>query len=194
MYGPEYVNILIRKFFGGNSMIEPWQVREALRSRLGSFLVDEPGFAEPLSSVLNAYASYRDSFADLASRVEDTLFNTLYNHLGSGMSVRMDNGSLRRVRTAELRDAADDIMGVFFEQLKVYSVNYDALHSYMMESGSFSAMKTLYLHYADLMPSEERTLLARVIKGARPQSEWEEWLLPENKNGTGTASRRIYNE
>ena len=36
-------------------MIESWHVREALRSRLGSSLVDEPGFADPLAAVLSSY-------------------------------------------------------------------------------------------------------------------------------------------
>ena len=38
-------------------MIESWHVREALRSRLGSSLVDEPGFADPLAAVLSSYVS-----------------------------------------------------------------------------------------------------------------------------------------
>ena len=40
-------------------MIESWHVREALRSRLGSSLVDEPGFADPLAAVLSSYVSYK---------------------------------------------------------------------------------------------------------------------------------------
>ena len=108
-------------------MIESWHIREALRSRLGSLLVDEPGFADPLAAVLRSYLSYKDTFASLASRVEDTLFNLLYDRLGPSMSVRMNDGSFRRIRTNELKDAADDVMGVLFDQLKVYSVSYQAL-------------------------------------------------------------------
>ena len=78
-------------------MIESWHVREALRSRLGSSLVDEPGFADPLAAVLRSYLSYKDTFASLASRVEDTLFNLLYDRLGPSMSVRMNDGSFRRI-------------------------------------------------------------------------------------------------
>lgn len=161
-------------------MIESWHVREALRSRLGSSLVDEPGFADPLAAVLGSYASYKDTFSDLAARVEDKLFNMLYDRLGSAMTVRMDDGSFRRVRTSELKDAADDVMGVFFDRLKVYSVNYETLQAYMMESGSFAAMRTLYTRFGPCMTSEEKRVLARVIRDARPRSEWEEWLRDEN--------------
>ena len=161
-------------------MIESWHVREALRSRLGSSLVDEPGFADPLADVLRSYASYKDTFAELAARVENTLFNMLYDRLGSSMSVRMNDGSFRRIRSGEFRDAADDVMGVFFDQLKVYSVSYESLHSYVMEAGSFSAMRVLYTKFGSLMPAGERQVLARVIREARPASEWREWLSDDD--------------
>ena len=157
-------------------MIESWHIRETLRSRLGSSLVDEPGFADPLAVLLREYAPYKDTFADLASKVEDQLFNMLYERLGPSMSVRMSDGSSRRVRTAELKDAADDVMGVLFDELKVYSVSYEALQAYVMESGSFSAMRTLYLRYGDFMSPGEKQVLARVIQGARPDSFWRDWL------------------
>ena len=157
-------------------MIESWHIRETLRSRLGSSLVDEPGFADPLAVLLREYAPYKDTFADLASKVEDQLFNMLYERLGPSMSVRMSDGSSRRVRTAELKDAADDVMGVLFDELKVYSVSYEALQAYVMESGSFSAMKTLYLRYGNFMSPGEKQVLARVIQGARPDSFWRDWL------------------
>ena len=165
-------------------MIESWHVREALRSRLGSSLVDEPGFADPLAEVLRSYASWKDTFANLAARVEDTLFNLLYDRLGPAMSVRMNNGTSRRIRTSELRDAADDVMGVFFDQLKVYSVNYEALQAYVLESGSFAAMRVLYTRYSGLMTAEERKYLAKVIRNARPSSDWVEWL-PDDSGISG---------
>ncbi len=157
-------------------MIESWHVREVLRSRLGSALVDEPGFAEPLADILRSYASYKDTFESLAEKVEDKLFNMLYDRLGSSMSVRMNDGTLRRVHTTELKDAADDVMGVFFDQLKVYSVNYEALQSYVMKSGSFSAMRVLYTRYGEMLSAGEKQVLARVIRDSRPQAEWKEWL------------------
>ena len=157
-------------------MIESWHIREVLRARLGSLMVDEPGFCDPLADLLRSYASYKDTFASLAARVEDTLFNMLYNRLGSSMSARMNDGSLRRIRTAELKDAADDVMGVLFGSMKVYSVSYDALHAYAMESGSFAAMKSLYTRFRDYMSPDERRLLGRVIRDSRPRADWEEWM------------------
>lgn len=170
-------------------MIESWHIREVLRSRLGSSLVDEPGFSDPLADLLRSYASYKDTFSSLASRVEDTLFNMLYNRLGPSMSVRMNDGSSRRVHTCELKDAADDVMGVLFESLKVYSVSFNTLQTYAMESGSFSAMRTLWIRFGDFMTPEEKTILARVIRNARPRSEWKDWLPGNSESVSGSVKQ-----
>ena len=75
-------------------------------------------------------------------------------------------------------------MGVLFDQMKVYSVSYEALQAYVLESGSFSAMRSLYTRYREFMSGEERRVLARVIREARPRSEWEEWL-PDDYSPAG---------
>ena len=157
-------------------MIEAWHVREVLRPRFGSALMEEPGVTDMIVALLNSYASYKDTFADMALRVEDTLFNMLYDHLGPSMTVRMDNSGTRRIRTSELKDASDDVMGLLFDQMKVYSVNYESIHSYCIESGSVSAMRVLYTRFRDFLPDSERRIIARIIHDSRPNEEWESWL------------------
>ena len=162
-------------------MIESWLVGDALRSRFGSALADTPGIWDKAAALLQNYAPYKDTFDSLAVRLEDALFNAVYEQLGPSMGAQMDDGTVRRIRTSELKDAADDVMGVLFEQLKVYSVTYDALHSYCMSTGSFSAMRVLYTKYAGFMPASERKILARIIRDSRPKAQWETWLDPEDR-------------
>ena len=161
-------------------MIEAWHIREALRSRFGSALADTPGIWNRTAAVLQSYAPYRDTFSDLAVRLEDALFNTVYEQLGPSMGAHMDDGTVRRIRTAELKDAADDVLGVLFDELKVYSVTYESLREYFMTAGSFAAMRVLYTRYAGFMPAGERKILARIIRDSRPRNEWEGWLDPED--------------
>ena len=162
-------------------MIEAWHVREALRSRFGSALVDRPGIWDRAASLLQRYAPYRDTFESLAAQLEDVIFNTVYEQLGPSMGARMEDGSVRRIRSAEMKDAADDVMGILFDNLKVYSVNYEALHEYCMATGSFAALRVLYTRYAAFMSAEERKIVARVIRDSRPRVQWEEWLDPEDR-------------
>ena len=168
-------------FVGGIVMIESWHVREALRSRFGSALVDIPGIWDSTAVILQKYAPYRDTFHELAARLEDVIFNTVYEQLGPSMGARMDDGTVRRIRSAELKDAADDVMGVLFDNLKVYSVTYDSLHDYFMSVGSFAAMRVLYTRYTEFMPAPERKLLARIIRDSRPRKDWENWMDPEDR-------------
>lgn len=159
-------------------MIEDWHIREVLRPRFGSALLDEPGITDRTAALLRSYASYKDTYADMASRLEDTLFNMLYDHLGPSMTARMDDGTTRRIRTAELKDAADDVLGILFDQLRVYSVHYDSIHAYCMEYGSFSAMRVLYTRYRDFLPVSERKIIARIVRSSRPAADWESWIDP----------------
>ena len=154
----------MKQFFGGISMIESWHVREALRSRFGSALADIPGVWDRAAALLQNYAPYRDTFSGLAARLEDVLFNTVYEQLGPSMGAQMDDGTVRRIRSAELKDAADDVMGVLFENLKVYSVTFHSLHEYAMKAGSLSAMRILYTRYAEFMTEPEREIIARVLR------------------------------
>ena len=161
-------------------MIEARQIGDALRYRFGSSLAEESGIWDRAVTVLRGYAAYRDTFDDLAVRLEDAVFNALYEHLGPSMGAKMDDGTVRRIRMPELKDAADDVMGVLFDTLKVYSVTYDSLHDYSMRTGSVAAMRVLYTRFRDFMPSSERRIMARIIRDSRPRSWWADWLDPED--------------
>ena len=162
-------------------MIESWHVADALRSRFGTALADTPGIWDRAAALLQNYAPYKDTFDSLAAGLEDALFNIVYEQLGPSMGAQMEDGSVRRIRSAEMKDAADDVMGVLFDRLKVYSVNYEALHEYCMATGSFAALRVLYTRYADFMSPGERKIIARVIRDSRPREQWEEWLDPEDR-------------
>ena len=144
--------------------ISEWQVREALRPHLGSALVEQTPLARQAASVLRGYAPYRDTLEELEARLESCLFDELYNALGDHMTVRLDDGRIVRIRMRQLPELADEAMGVLFESLQVYSVNYRTLKDYSMRAGSLSAMRVLYEKYAEFQSEEERELLARVIR------------------------------
>ncbi len=159
-------------------MFEAWQVREALRSRFGSALVDQPGFADPPAAILSRFEPDGTPFHELAAALEDSLFNGLYEHLGPSMTAVMDDGSIRRIRTGELAEAADDVMGVLFDTLNVDTAHYTSLHAYCMVTGSFSALRVLYTRFRDLTPPSERAVFARIIRENWPRSRWETGLFP----------------
>ena len=162
-------------------MIESWHVREALRFRFGSALVDRPGIWDKTAALLRRYAPYRDTFESLAEQVEDAVFNAVYEQLGPSMGAVMEDGSVRRILSSEMKDAADDVMGVLFDSLKVYSVSYEALYAYWLSAGSFAALRVLYTRYTDFVSPSDRKIMARIIRDMRPREVWESFLAPEDQ-------------
>ena len=157
-------------------MIDEALVRETLRESLGSALAEDAAFCGGVTRLLRSYAPYKDTFAGLARRVEDYLFNALYERLGPGMSVQLDDGVRRMVRMADLPALADQALYPFFASLKPYSVNYEHLHAYWMETGSFAAMRALYCSFADFLPVQDQRLIERVVKENPPAGRQAAWL------------------
>ena len=157
-------------------MITPEKVQDALRIRLGSTLVDSPGFGEGAARVLRGWSSGRESFASLSRRMEDYLFNALYERLGPGMTLRLEGGIVRRFLMSELPEAADEAMFPLFDSLTPYSVHYDLLHAYWMESGSCAAMRALYLNFQEYLPLREREMIERIVRENIPVSRQDAWF------------------
>ena len=136
------------------------QVRDALRPHLGSDVVEHTTLCDGALRVLLRYAPYRDTLDMLSKRVESYLFDTLYDYLGDSMTVLLDNGQLVRIHMRELPMLADEVMGVLFRSMQVYSITYEKLRDYAMRSGSLCAMRTLRERFGSFLSPEERTLSA----------------------------------
>ena len=108
--------------------------------------------------------------------MESYLFDTLYGYLGDDMTVKTDSGELRRIRMRELPQLADDVMGVLFDSMQVYSITYTKLKDYSLHAGSLSAMRVLYQKFDAFQPPEEKELIARIIRDNYPPEHYASWL------------------
>ena len=151
-------------------------VRDALRNCFGSSMAEDPALVDGALRLLSSFVSGRDSFADLSRRMEDFLFNALYDRLGPGMTLRTDGGAALRIRLSDLPRLADEMLYPLFASLKPWSVHYERLHAWWMESGSFSAMRALYLHFSDFLPSQDRVLIERVVQENIPPARQAAWF------------------
>ncbi len=159
--------------------ISTYSVKCALRPYLGSDMVDATPIAEEAAHALRSYAPYKDTLEDLALRVANALFDVLYSTLGPRMTIRLDNGQLVRIRMDDLPFLADAVLGVMFEGMTVYSVNFQNLKDYSLRTGSLSAMRVLYQKYDDFQSQEEKALMARIIRDNHPRERYQSWLKDE---------------
>ena len=156
--------------------ISTYNVKCALRPYLGSDMVDATSIAEEAAHALRSYAPYKETLEDLALRVANALFDVLYSVLGPRMTIRLDNGDLVRIRMDDLPFLADAVLGVMFDGMTVYSVNFQNLKDYSLRTGSLSAMRVLYQKYDDFQSQEEKDLMARIIRDNHPRERYATWL------------------
>lgn len=159
-----------------SAAISTYHVKRALQPFLGSELVDATSIAEEAAHVLRSYVPYRESLEQLAQRVTDALFNGLYASLGPHMRIRLDSGEITRIRMQDLPDVADAVMGVLFDGMTVYSVSFQTLKDYSLRTGSLSAMRVLYQKYDEFQSSEEKALMAQIIRDSHPRARYAAWL------------------
>lgn len=158
------------------AVISQREVEKVLRPWLGSYLVEETGIAGEAAHLLRSYAPYREDFQGLQKRLESFLFACLHSLLGSAMTVTRDDGHLMRIYVADLEYIADDLMGVLFDSLSPYSVNFEALKAHSMQTGSLNAMRVLYQKYDAFQPPGEKALMARIIRENNPEWRYKYWL------------------
>lgn len=156
--------------------ISTYNVKCALRPYLGSDMVDATPIAEEAAHALRSYAPYKETLEDLALRVANALFDVLYSVLGPRMTIRLDNGDMVRIRMDDLPFLADAVLGVMFDGMTVYSVNFQNLKDYSLRTGSLSAMRVLYQKYDDFQSQEEKDLMARIIRDNHPRERYATWL------------------
>ena len=152
------------------------QVRAALQPLLGSGITLGTPLCTELAEAMRSFVSFRETYDDLAERMQSIVFNTLYETLGERMTLRLDDGRQTRIRMSDIPLIADEALGVMFDHLDVYLVSFTKLKEYSMRSGSLSAMRVLYQRFSGYQTPEEQALMIRIIKENNPPERYRSWL------------------
>lgn len=157
-------------------MISPDLILFTVKERFGSALAESPGFVEELARVLRGYVPYRDTLSSFSRKLEDCLFNALYERLGPEMTIQRDDGTVYRIYISDLPSLADDMLFPLFASFPSTFMHYCHLHDYWMETGSFSAMRALYLCFQRFLPSQEAALIRRIVQENLPIAQQKSWF------------------
>lgn len=155
-------------------------VVDALRPWVGSLIAENTQLAPGAAEILRSYAPYKESTKQLAKRLDSYLFTALHTLLGRSMTITLDDGRDVRLFVSNLVYIADDMLGVLFQSLSPYSVNYLMLKEYSMTHESLAALRVLYQKYDDFQPPEEKTLIARIVRQSYPAWRYERWLKEDD--------------
>ncbi|MDD6049683.1 MAG: hypothetical protein PUC00_00175 [Clostridiales bacterium] len=151
-------------------------VRAALEPLLGTRFVSITPLCENATHCLSLYAPSCMTLEDMFTRVRECIFGDLYEALGPGMLLTLENGVRLRLRMMDIDTLADEALGVLMDALPGDQLPLEFLRGYALQSGRLCAMRVLLQRYGAGMPSLEREMLSRIIRENFPADRYAAWL------------------
>ena len=158
-------------------MVSEQQVFHLLSPWLGSALLRvRPQIVTETQKRLNAFVSARDKAADLRNSLEGYLYSAVRSVTEGDMRVLLDSGTVIKMESDDFPVLADELLYLIFDQFPTDAHHLMLLRDYSLRENSLSAIRALYLRFADYETEEERKTLARVARQSHPAFRWREWL------------------
>ena len=156
--------------------IRPEDVRAALAPMLGTRFVLTTPICSETAYCLSLYAPSCMTLEDMYARVKECIFGCLYDTLGQGMVLTLENGVRLRLRLKDVDTLADAALGVLLDALPGAQLPLEFLRGYALDSGLLCAMRVLLQRYGAVLPSMEREMLGRIIRENHPADRYSSWL------------------
>ena len=164
-------------------MIGLERVSETLRPWLGDELIRRmPRVMTEAQRRLSAFTAGRDDLGQLAYSLEGLMYTAVRRETEASFLVTLPDGSRVRMETEDFAVIADELMWLLFEQFPTDARHLMLLRDYSLRENSLSAIRALYLRFADYETEEERKTLARVARESHPAFRWKGWLKEETQN------------
>lgn len=155
-------------------------VENVLRPWLGTLFLTSNTLARGITHRLQEHAPYRQTLEALHQEVESYIIRGL-NHFTSGdLRVMLDNYQTVRLSLQDVQWMTDDVMGVLFDNLTPFSMNFLKLNDYAMHVESLAAMRVLYQKYRSFFEPEAFQFLTQMIRDIYPPYRYEAWLKAED--------------
>lgn len=151
-------------------------LRFALAPMLGGQFVSATPLCGNAADCLRLYAPSCMTLDDIFAKVKECIFGDLYEALGPGMVLTLENGVRLRLRLKDVDTLADAALGVLLDALPGDQLPLNFLHGYALESGLLSPMRVLLQRYGAVLPSMERELLQRIVRENFPKDRYAAWL------------------
>lgn len=151
-------------------------VEQVLRPWLGTLFLSSNTLAEGVAQKLKEHAPYRQTLETLRTEIESYMITNLNRLTHGDMRVMLDNYRTVRLSLQDILWMTDDVMGVLFDRLTPFSMNFEKLSDYALHVESLAAMRVLYQKYASFFSEEEYRFLIKMVKKTYPAYRYEAWL------------------
>lgn len=151
-------------------------VERVLRPWLGSLILTSGTLVADIASVVMEYAPYRHTLTQLRDCLAHDLLTGVNRATGGSMCVVLDNYRTKRLTLLDMQWITDDIMGLVFDNLTVFSANFEKLNDYALHEESLSALRVLYQKYRSFFSDEQYAFMIRMIQSIYPPERYAVWL------------------
>ena len=151
-------------------------VAAALEPMLGARFIAATPLCSHAADCLRQYSPARISLGDMFTQVKESIFGDLYNALGQGMLLTLENGVRLRIRLRDIDTLADTALGVLLDELPASVLPLEALRSFALQSGLLCAMRVLLQRYGTALPRMEKDMFVRIVKENHPADRYSDWL------------------
>lgn len=134
---------------------------------------------QAVERVLRHLQSYRLGKSDLLTgmaQLDDALFALVYEKTKGSMIIRLDDGSMVKLRTGDISMMADEAYYLLFCSLPHEKAAFDALKEVALRRVSLAALRALYIDFADFQTAQELEILKKTIQSCHPPFRWRQFL------------------
>ena len=156
--------------------VSPDAVRAALEPMLGTRFVLSTPLCGDAAEVLSLYTPSCMTLHDMFAKVKDVIFGDLYDALGPGMVLTLENGIRLRLRLKDVDTLADEALGILMDMLPADVIPLESLRSFALDSGLLCGMRVLLQRYGSILPSMEREMLMRIVRENHPADRYATWM------------------
>lgn len=157
-------------------MIRVERVERLLRPWLGQALLDVIPLCGDAALMLDEFDVMHGDYGQLADELKRLIFRTVYAVTRGDMTVFRDRGERVRIRMEDLDIMADSLLYLRFESLVHSAWNCSRIREYALSHDSLSAIRALYVDFAEFQTAEEKALLAYTARTCHPSFRYRAWL------------------
>ena len=162
-------------------MIAIERVEKLLRPWLGSMLLRHTQVCDDAAAMLEDFDVMHGDYGKLAEQIRHLLYYTVYAVTHGEMTVVRDNGAHVRIRMEDFDVMADALLYLVFQTLVHSAWNCNRIREFALSHDSLSAIRALYVDFAEFQTAEEKAMLAYTARTCHPAFRYRSWLKDEDE-------------
>jgi len=161
-------------------MIQAEHTQKLLRPWLGQALLDCTGLCDQAAKLMNDFDVMHGEWAALLDDLKRLIYRTVAQVTKDSMTVLRDGGKWAHIRMEDFAVMADALLYLRLRTLVHSAWNCSRIREFALSNDSLSAIRALYVDFAEFQTEEEKAMLAHTARTCHPAYRYRSWLKDES--------------